>query len=67
VSRDAADWLTAPRTLDYWMLRLQERLGLNPTEFMAASRHQQLNWMGYELLREAETAAVADFSFNTGD
>jgi hypothetical protein len=67
VSRDAADWLTAPRTLGYWMLRLQERLGLSPAEFVAASRREQLSWLGYELLREAETAAVADFSFNTGD
>lgn len=67
MSRDATDWLTVPRTLDYWMLRLQERLGLSPAEFVTASRHQQLSWLGYELLRETETAAVAAFSFNTGD
>lgn len=52
------DELTGPRTLGYLVLRVCERLALREAEFDAATRADQLRWLGYERLRLKEEAAA---------
>lgn len=44
-----------PRSLDYWILRCCERLGLSERRFAAADYADQVRWLAFEMVRAAET------------
>lgn len=46
--------LSQPRTLDYFLLRTCERLGLTEREFHAADYQDQLRWLAFDAVRRAE-------------
>lgn len=49
--------LPSPRTLDYQVLRLCERLGMTEQEFHACDYAEQLRLLAYVRLRDVEEAS----------
>ena len=48
----------SPRSLEYFVLRCCERLGLREEEFYAADYTRQLRWLAYERVRRLEESKV---------
>ena len=48
-----------PRTVEYLVLRVCERLGMSEEAFWSAEYGSQVRWLAYEVLREREEAVGA--------
>ena len=48
----------SPRSLEYFVLRCCERLGVREEEFYGAEYAQQVRWLAYERVRRQEELRV---------
>jgi len=48
------------RTMEYLVMRACERFGVPPSHFRQLANAEQVRWLGYEELREAEEAGEVD-------
>jgi len=52
--------LEMPRSLDYFILRCCERLGMSEEQFFTSDYYVQLHQLSYELIRQMEEARGAE-------
>jgi hypothetical protein len=50
---------TAPRTLEYFLLRAAERFGMPPSGFEALDYDEQVRLMAYDQVRREEALGLA--------
>ena len=51
---------SVPKSLDYYVLRVCERLAMEEEKFWSAGYAQQMRWLAYEQLRMQEELHATD-------